>query len=178
MSEMLDKMLEAAEEAEENQLTEEEVRFRVDDDQKADWCLRKIREANEEADKMTAWYTEQMKKILKRRDERVAFFEEKLKPYFAMVPKKETKTQLSYQLPGGKLVLKKQGPEFTRDDAVLVPWARENAPECVKTKLSIDWAEFKKTLTVVGDQVADGAGEIVPGITVTERPEVFKVEVK
>lgn len=178
MSEMLDKMLEAAEEAEENQLTEEEVRFRVDDDQKADWCLRKIREANEEADKMTAWYTEQMKKILKRRDERVAFFEEKLKPYFAMVPKKETKTQLSYQLPGGKLVLKKQGPEFERNDEQLLPWLKENIPALVKVKEAPDWANLKKHLTVIGDKAADPDGEIVPGITVVERPEVFKVEVK
>ena len=159
-------------------ISEEESRFTVDDDQKAEWCLRKIREANEEAEKFTEFYTEQMRKVLKRRDSRIAFFEEKLKPYFTMVPKKETKTQLSYPLPSGKLVLKKQAPEFTRDDEQLLPWVRENLPEYVKVKYSVDWANMKKQLTIVGDNVADPYGEIVPGIRVTERPPEFMVEVK
>jgi len=198
MIEMLNELMEDMEEAEENRPSEEEVRFTVDNDQKAEWCLDKIREANDEADRMQAWYTEQMKKILKRRDARVAFFEEKLKPYFGMVPKKATKTQMSYALPSGKLVLKKQAPEFERDDAVLLPWLKENGfDEYVKTKESVDWAGLKKIVEVAGYTDVDGNSGLcacipdpdakcmmqangfkVPGITVTERPDKFVVEVK
>lgn len=182
MSEMLNKILDDVEESD-AQLTEEEVRFTVDDDSKAEWCLDRIREANEEAQRMQEWYTEQMRRILKRRDSRVAFFEEKLKPYFAMVPKKETKTQSSYTLPSGKLILKEQKPEWTHDDAQLLPWVKQNVPSLVKTKESVDWAELKKELTVIwqedGSQMITNAdGEIVPGVTVTERPDKFVVEVK
>lgn len=198
MIEMLNELMEDMEEADENRPSEEEVRFTVDNDQKAEWCLDKIREANDEADRMQAWYTEQMKKILKRRDARVAFFEEKLKPYFGIVPKKTTKTQMSYALPSGKLVLKKQAPEFERDDTVLLPWLKENGfDEYVKTKESVDWAGLKKIIEVAGYTDVDGNsglcasipdpdakclmqanGFMVPGITVTERPDKFVVEVK
>jgi len=177
MSELMEKLIDDVEETD-AQITEEEARFTVDDDRKAEWCIGKIREAQAELAKFMDWYNAQIEREKKRVESRIAFFEDKLKPYFAMVPKKETKTQLSYQLPSAKLVLKRQGPEFVRDDEKLIPWARENAPDFVKTKLSIDWAGMKKTLTVVGDQVADSAGEVVPGITVQDRPDVFKVEVK
>ena len=179
MSEMMDKILDDVEEMD-AQLTEEEVRFTVDDDSKAEWCLEKIREANAEADRMQAWYTEQMKRILKRRDSRVSFFEEKLKPYFAMVPKHETKTQSSYTLPSGKLVLKHQGPEFERDDKVILAWLKANEEKkFVKVKESVDWAELKKTIEICGDKaVFVETGEVISGITIADRPDVFKVEVK
>ena len=47
----------------------------------------------------------------------------------------------------------------------------------------MNWSELKKELTVIwnedgGQTIVNADGLIVPGITVTERPDVFKVEVK
>lgn len=175
MSELMDK--------EEAVLTEEEVRFTVDDDQKAEWCLDKIREANDEKEKWTAFYMDRLKKICDQCDAKIAFMQEKLKPYFAMVPHKVTKTQESYALPSGKLVLKEQKPEWVHDDAQLLPWVKANLPEMIRTKESVDWAELKKELTVIWQEdgtqtITNADGLIVPGVTVTERPDEFKVEVK
>jgi phage host-nuclease inhibitor protein Gam len=95
------------------------------------------------------------------------------------VPHKVTKTQENYALPSGKLVFKKQQPEYTRDDAALVEWLKENGGEqYVITKESVDWSSLKATLNVVGDTVADKNGQVIPCISVEERPDVFKVELR
>lgn len=170
-------------------VTEEEAGFHVEDDSAAEWCLKKIREEKAELEKWEAFYKGQLEKMQKRADYRIQFFEGKLAMYFSSVPHKVSKTQESYQLPGGKLVLKQQLPEIIRDDAVLLPWLKENGREnFVKTKETVDWAEFKKTITnfepLAGDDdkekiypVTDD-GEIIPGITLEPRPAVFRVEVK
>ena len=173
-----------------------EEHFRIDNDQKAEWALNKIRECDAELQKWTDFYQSKIDGFKKYCEIRRGFFEHLLSQYFQTVPKKETKTQLSYQLPSGKLVLKRQGPEFERDETVLLPWLKENGfDEYVKTKESVDWAGLKKIIEVAGYEDADGnhkqvaaisSGDslqsvnafMVPGITVTERPDVFKVEVK
>ena len=48
----------------------------------------------------------------------------------------------------------------------------------VKTKEVLDWAELKKNVVFMGENVVNGDGEIIPGITITERPDKFVVEVK
>ena len=91
---------------------------------------------------------------------------------------KATKTQVSYTLPSGKLVLKHQEPEYKPNDEILIPWLEKNNPSLIKVKKTADWAGLKKTLTLDGTDMLTEDGEIVPGITVTPREDVFKVEVK
>jgi hypothetical protein len=184
MSELLNEELPFAEEI---PVTEEEAGWQVDSDQAAEWCLRKIREAKAEKEKWTDFYMAQLKKVCDREEARIAFFEEKLKAYFEAVPHKVTKTQESYPLPTGRLILKEQKPEWTHDDSTLLPWVKVNAPELVKTQESVDWAALKKDLMMLdlSDEeeaprirVCNSDGLIVPGVTVTERPDKFVVEVK
>jgi hypothetical protein len=54
---------------------------------------------------------------------------------------------------------------------------KQNTLGYVKVKESADWAALKKTVTVVGSNVVSRDGEIIPGVSVTQRPDVFKVEV-
>lgn len=161
-------------------LTEEEAGFQVDNDQKAEWCLRKIKEEQAEVSRWKAFYAEQLRRLEERSQYRIGFFEDKLKMYFSMVPHKESRTQSSYQLPGGKLVYKRQAPEIVRNDAQLLPWVKANQPEMVKVSEAVDWASLKKSLSINEDlgMAMTEEGEIVPGITVNERPDIFKVEVK
>lgn len=174
-------------EKEQEYMTEEERGFEVTDDIKAEWCLKKIQEANAEMAKWVRFYDEQIRKAKDRAAFRVAYLEHLLRPYFDSVPKKETKTQASYQLPSGKLVMKAQKPEWAHDDTQLLPWVKNNLPGYVKVKESVDWMELKKELSLVELQAGDGTigytvvnadGEIVPGVTAVERDPVFKVEVK
>ena len=155
--------------------------FTVTDDSAAQWCMKKIKEAEADRAMWKAHYEAQMEKVNKAADESVAYFTAKLEEYFATVPHKATKTQESYSLPGGKLIQKHQQPAFETDDNKLVPWLKQNfMGQLVKVKESADWAGLKKVVTVTPDgaHVATDDGEIVPGVTVTQRPDVFKVEME
>lgn len=170
---------------EEAYLTEDERKFAVTDDQSAEWCLDQIRAAKAEKEKWTDFYMKALKKICDREDFRIQYMEKLLKPYFYSVPHKQTKTQSSYQLPGGKLVMKAQEPAYERDDEQLLAWLHESRrEEFVKVKESVDWSGLKKSLegaeglAIDNGQVITPDGEIVPGITAVERPNIFKVEVK
>jgi len=160
-------------------LNDQERRFMVENDQQAEWCLDKIAEANATIEKWTKFYTEQLNKIKAREEFRISWMEKLLRPYFHEMPHKVTKTQESYALPSGKLIMKKQAPEWERDDDLILAWLKANDEEkFVKTKEVVDWAELKKTLTVYGNQAGNGLGEIIPGITVKKRPDKFVVEVQ
>lgn len=158
----------------------EDVSFRVTDDGTAEWCLKKIREAHADVEKWKAHYAAQMEKVMAEAEREIAYFTAKLEDYFDTVPRKTTKTQESYTLPGGKLIRKKQQPKYTTDDSALVPWLEENfCGQLVKITKTADWASLKKVVTVTpdGEHVATDDGEIVPGVSVELRPDVFKVEV-
>lgn len=160
-------------------VTEEEAGFHVEDDGAAEWCIGKIKAEKAELEKWETFYKGQIEKMRRKAEDRIAFFEGKLAMYFGSVPHKVTKTQESYQLPGGKLVVKRQAPEIIRDDEKVIAWLKTNCEGAhVKTKEVLDWAELKKNVVFMGDNVVNGDGEIIPGITVTERPDKFVVEVK
>lgn len=149
------------------------------DDASAEYLLRRIREANDQFDRMEAWYAHQLQKAMEIRDRTVAWAERGLRAYLDMVPAKRTKTQISYELPGGKLVLKFQAPEYERDDAALVPWLKKNGmAELVKVKESANWAELKKTLKEGpdGGTMITEYGEIVPGVKVIQREPKFTAD--
>ena len=155
--------------------------FTVTDDSAAQWCMKKIKEAEADRAMWKAHYEAQMEKVNKAADESIAYFTAKLEEYFSNVPHKATKTQESYTLPGGKLIRKKQQPKFETDDEALVPWLEENfMGQLVKVKKSADWAALKKICSVTpdGEHVVTDEGEIIPGVTVTQRPDVFKVEME
>lgn len=154
--------------------------FRVTDDKSAEWCIRKIREAQAEKQRWRDYYAEQQRKIDQEADGTISYFQALLADYFDTVPHKRTKTQESYQLPGGKLVRKQQAPEYQRDEAALLPWLKQNAPELVKVTETPDWATLRKRLIIApdGETVATEDGEIVPGVKAIQRPEVFRVEIK
>lgn len=154
--------------------------FRVTDDKSAEWCIRKIREAQAEKQRWRDYYAEQQRKIDQEADGTISYFEALLADYFDSVPHKRTKTQESYQLPGGKLVRKQQAPEYQRDEAALLPWLKQNAPGLVKVTETTDWAALKKQIIIApdGETVATEEGEIIPGIKAIQRPEVFRVEIK
>lgn len=151
------------------------------DDMDAEYMLTIIRQADAEYQKMESWYAHMVEKAREKRDRKVAWAENNLRAYFDIVPAKATKTQKTYDLPSGKLVLKHQEPKYDTKDEELVPWLKKNQmPELVKVKESADWANLKKQLKVSPDGTAmvTQDGEIVPGITVTQREDKFSVTLK
>lgn len=159
---------------------EQEERFTVTDDQKADWCLRKIAEADAELERLTDWYERQIKAAQEHRDSRVAYFTWLLQEYFSTVPAKETKTMSKYSLPSGELVMTKAKEDFrAADKEKLLSWCITNDPELIKVESSPKWAEIKKRLAVIEGHIVDQeTGLFVDGVELEEKPEEFKVKAR
>lgn len=160
---------------EEDQLQE----VAVFDDASAEYLLKRIREANAQYEKMEAWFDLQKSKAKEIRDNTVAWAERGLRAYLDMVPAKKSKTQISYELPGGKLVLKQQEPKYENpDEEATVKWLKASGnAEYVKVKETPNWADMKKDMKVkvVGDTVCTEDGEVIPGMKATAREPKFTV---
>jgi hypothetical protein len=167
-----------------NEMVDNEECFVINDDGKAEWALNKIAEEKAEmqrminvANSMIMKYQEKIEVYQKQFENKTTFLKEQLRQYFETVPHKITKTQETYKLPSGILKLKKQNPEYIRDEEKLLKWVKANKISYVKTKESVNWAELKKELKFVGNKALTEDGEIVDGITVSERPSVFEIDI-
>lgn len=160
--------------------------FSIKDDRTAEWALKKIREAKDEADRIAAdcedeisYYQAVQTAAEKKYESSTGFLKGKLLEYFGSVNHQETKTQESYKLPSGQLVMKKARLGLEHDDEKLIGFMKANGyGEYVKVTEKPAWEDFKKTLTVVdGAVINKETGEVIEGVTVVEKPESFEVKV-
>lgn len=159
---------------------EEYQGFQITDDAKAEWAVRKIKEAQGDTAKWQAHFAAQLASIKKANDATVDYMTGLLSHYFEAVPHKDSKTMSKYELPSATLVRKQQQPEYTRDESALLAYLDSSARgEYVKIVRSPDWASFKKIVEVRDGAVIDTeTGEVVTGVTVTVRPDKFDVQIK
>lgn len=163
------------------EIREEEsgTRWNPDNDQGAEWCIQQIRNAEAEKQKWKEFYDAQYQKVADTCDLTISNMEAMLQTYFEIVPHNVTKTQETYQLPSGRLILKKQGPEFQRDDEKVIAWLEASGMKQFikeKTVISLDWAGLKKACSIIGDCLISEDGEVIPDVKVIQRPDIFKVE--
>jgi hypothetical protein len=100
--------------------------------------------------------------------------------YFTTVPHKETKTQAKYDLPSATLIRKQQQPQYDRDNDALLTYLDSNKrDDLVRVKREPAWEEVKKAYAVQGETMVDPeTGEVVAGVKVVARPDVFDVKIK
>ena len=162
---------------EQKMITEEQQDgFKIDSDSKAEWAVKRIKEAEREQNRLLALVDEERaeldvreKEILdnyaKKTDGLKAMLEEYLRAQYAKEEARETNTQITYQLLSGKLVYKKSGLELKHNADVLVNWCKEHLPDAVKVTYTPKWAEIKKNIKVVdGVPVYAPTGEVVDGV--------------
>lgn len=160
--------------------------WRITDDGCADWAVQKIAEEKAELNRIKELADAQIQKI----EEKVAaaerrfqngtsFLTGKLAEYFRTVPHKETKTKHSYRLLSGTLALKIGGSQLKQDDEKLVEYLKASGnTELIKTEEKPMWGEFKKRLEIIGGTVVDTTtGELVEGVQIIEKPDIFTVDV-
>lgn len=179
MTEVIDEILE-------DRGAEKET-FEVKDDVTADWCMDKIREEQAEIKRFEMVVNSKINTLKRRletlkneKERSVTYFEGKLRDYFETLNIKPTKAgNKSYKLPGGKLNLKKQQPQYKREDDNLVTWLKDNGKnDLIQTKETPKWGELKKICTVTENgKVVTADGEIVAGVTAESRPNKFSVDV-
>jgi len=166
-------------------LMEQSDAFSIEDSAVAEWAARKIFERNTERDRlisdiddMLAFYGERRRQEIERCERDNSFLISHLERFFDRQQKKTTKTQESYRLASCTLVRKFGGEEYTRDDAVLTAFLKSSGnAHFVKTKESPDWAAYKKQTRVVGKCLVDQAtGEVVQGVTVSRKSDIFELK--
>ena len=112
----------------------------------------------------------------------IQFNKDQLRAFFTTVNKKETKTQESYSLLSGRLVMKKATTKLKHDDKKIAEWAAVNASEYITIKSTsiLNWTEFKKDLVIVNGALMDKVtGEIlenIEGLLIEEVKESFEVK--
>ena len=157
--------------------------FCIDNADKANWAIEKIKEERERlslfeqvAKNKIGELEQQIIDQKEKCNQRTANLLEKLNIYLDTVPFKKSKTQYAFELPAGKLVRKLSKRDFQKDDDSLLKYLSENAPEYLKNEPKPMWGEFKKCLSIVGDQVIRiDTGEMIDCITVVEKPGTFDV---
>ena len=161
--------------------------FKIDSDRLSDWAIRKIKEEQEEHDRIVAIAKEEIEELNKQislldktLESRTGYLKSKLYEYFRTVEHKATKTQESYKLLSGSLVWKKPSQKLVPDKDKLLAYVKEhNMPEFVKVKEEIDWATYKKECEIVdGKAVNVQTGELLPEdiITVENVPGSFDIK--
>ena len=160
-------------------------RFVIDSDRKAEWAVNRIKEIAADKQKWLDFYAAKIEAVIDECDYKTSNLTEKLRQYFLTLEgAKETKTQFSYELPSGKLVLKKAKTEFKiTDEDKFTAAVAERLPELMKTKTVAkpDWAAIKKRVfrLASGDVgYADDDGEItmLNGVELIDVPEKFEVK--
>lgn len=161
-----------------NNIPEEEENIEVRSTIEAKWQFEQRRKIIEDRDELVAYYKDQIAKVKADADYKIGFIDRALFAFFQTVEHKKTKMQESWSIPAGKLMLKKQAPEFKRDEKTVIDWLKQTpeGSQYVKTVESLDWDNLKKVSTVVGNAIVTADGEIIPGVEVIEREDKFVVE--
>lgn len=162
-------------------------RFVIDDENKANWALRKMaqidarrveiaEQANRERERIDAWE----KRVMDPLDRDLMFFSGLLTE-FHRAQLEADPDRKTIDLPAGKLFSRAGQQKWLVDNDAFLEWARENAPNLIRQKEEPDKTALKKAFSVNMGDVSGAAvsedGEIVPGIEVTPANTSFWTEV-
>lgn len=138
----------------------------------------RIADLQRKIDIVNEWKEEAKKPYLNT----ISFFAAKIMVYLQytiaeQVAAGKKKIVKSLKLPFNKPAMKAKPPEVKRDDAQLIAWLEKNHPEYIERKPTVKWGDLKKTLTQTEvDGVlayVDANGQVVPHVTLMERPDEF-----
>lgn len=164
---------------------QERERFKITDINAANWALRKIsaaqaaiREADALADAEISRINQWLEGQVRTLQDTVQFFEGLLNEYHQQELAQDSKRK-TIKLPHGTLKMRAQQPEYQRNNDVILEWATASKPEVlVPQPPKLDWTGLKKAIRPVDGVAVDvDTGEVIPGITIVDRPPKFSVEV-
>lgn len=164
----------------------EPERWRIVDDDGAEWAMRHIAEATAELaelraraarwqERIDAWFAQAAEQVARRAD----FFTAHLEWYGRRERIEHERATIS--LPSGKVSARQVGAAVEIvDEEALLAWAKDNAPAIVRVREDVLVSELRK-VCVSGDDgftttVYAETGELIPGAGV--RPEHVSVSVK
>jgi DNA gyrase/topoisomerase IV subunit A len=115
-------------------------------------------------------------------DNEIEFKKAQLRAYFMTVERKSTKTQETYSMFSGKLVMKKPTVKIKHDDKKILEWAEHNASKYVDQTVinKLNWRELKEILVISNGMIINKATnevlEGVEGLSIEEVGEQFEIK--
>ena len=158
-------------------IEEQEIEVRTDIE--AGWQLERRKKIIKDRDALIAFYKEQIKAVEEDAAFKLGFVERALFEYFKTKPHQKTKTQEYVKLPGGKLMLKLQNPEYNYKEhqQETIDWLKaNNMGEYVKIKEELDWAALKAVVGTIDGRIVTQDGDFIPGVEVINREPKFAIE--
>src|SRR5690606_15843611 len=158
-------------------------KFKINDEQQANWALRKIKQLQEqvketnalaeaEIEKINAWAESENEKAQRSIDYFLGLLTQ-----FAIEQRKKNPKFKSMKLPNGAIRFRKQQPKFHYDDEKLLEsLKRTGKTDFIKVKEVPDKAAVKKSFILHEDKLVDpDTGEFIEGVTVEHREEKIEV---
>ena len=184
-STFLDDLLGFVNEAEEESLQiSNDENFTIQSADQANYFARKLREIRVEQQQVTETAKEQIE-IYKARVEEwerktlspLQYEEDRLVNMLKFFAETQLNgsTRKSIKLVEGTLQFRSQQPSYEYDDEVLLDYVERKAPAYKVIKSSVDKKELKKAIKLK-DGLPYLGDEIVPGITIEQRPDSFDVK--
>ncbi|MBB6215627.1 phage host-nuclease inhibitor protein Gam [Anaerosolibacter carboniphilus] len=161
----------------------QENRFIINDIEGVNWAFRKIKAyhnqkaeiealAKAEIERIQTWLVNEAKQI----DESIAFFEGKLTEY--AVVQREADPKFKCSTPYGKIGFRKQQPKWEYDEEKAIHSLKEaGLKELIRVKEEPKKDEIKKLFRVVDGKAVDPDGQIIDGITITDREDKLEIKV-
>lgn len=161
---------------------DEQTEFVIEDPRAANWAVMRVKEERarrdlfiDAAQAQIEHLNQQIQDKQQKCDQSTAYWLFKLDEYLNTAPAKRAKTQVSLDLPAGKLVRKLPRQEYIRDNELLAEILA--GTDYVDTKPVLRWAELKKDIDIVnGAVVLKTTGEVLEGIAVEEKPAAFDIK--
>lgn len=171
--------------------------FIIDNAEKAEWALKKIKDERESRDYLINACKKEIEKLQAKIkdtedkcDLKTGWLLSKLDQYLDTdgVPSRTTKTQKKLELPSGKIIRKLESREICttsgdtgiklKEDDNVLDFIKQNYPEDVITKESCNWKNFKSKLIITDDDdIITNDGIPVECLTVRVIPPSVDVKV-
>lgn len=158
----------------------EDEGFRVTDDGKADWAVRKIAEHKKEVDRIKDFAKEQIEQIKRWQENEIESLENNIHFLESLLQEYLYNTEQRHIiLPSGNVRIHRQQPKWVYNDSlVLDALEKTQMDEFIRIKKEVNKAELRKHVEVVnGKAVNRETGEIIDGIEIVERGETVSVRV-
>lgn len=165
------------------EVVEEKERFKIESDHQADWALRKIKEAENEIEKVEYFAETQIRQIenwkskqLEKQHNSIDYFKSLLAEYLQNKRKEDPKLK-SITLPSGNVGFRKKPAKWIyNDETALKTLESENLNEYIKIEKKLNKTAIKKAFKVIDGKVINpDTGQVIEGIEVQEQGESLNV---
>lgn len=162
--------------------------FVIDTPEKADWAIRKILKCQHGVETVTQFSAMQISKINQWKEQQtegnnrsIEYLTALLEPYAKLQLSGKSKT---VKMPSGNVSFKKvsagyfiAGEKADGKNQRLLDYVRQSDPEYLKIEESVNWSEFKNSLTLTSSgQIVTASGEILGFMSAIEYPDSVSIK--